>query len=72
MGRAIGQVNISASTMQRMPIPWPPLTDQQRIAATLHDQTAPADRMRKAIEEELDAIDRLPAALLRLAFSGEL
>ncbi|MCJ7502970.1 MAG: restriction endonuclease subunit S [Acidobacteriia bacterium] len=72
MARAIGQVNISASTMHRMPIPLPPLINQQRIAAMLNDQMASAEQVRKAIEEELDAINKLPAALLRRAFNGEL
>jgi type I restriction enzyme S subunit len=72
MARAIGQVNISASTMHRMPIPLPTLINQQRIAAMVNDQMASAERARKAIEEELDAINKLPAALLRRAFGGEL
>jgi len=33
---------------------------------------ASASRARKAIEEELDAINKLPSALLRRAFNGEL
>jgi hypothetical protein len=33
---------------------------------------ASAERVRNAIEEELDAINKLPAALLRRAFNGEL
>jgi len=38
----------------------------------LNEQMASAERTRKAIEEELDAINKLPAAFLRRAFSGEL
>jgi type I restriction enzyme S subunit len=72
MARAIGQVNINASTMHRMSIPLPSLPEQQRIAAMLNEQMASAERARKAIEEELDAINKLPAALLRRAFSGAL
>jgi hypothetical protein len=33
---------------------------------------AATDRARKAIEEELDADNKLPAALLRRAFNGGL
>jgi hypothetical protein len=33
---------------------------------------AEAERVRKVVEEELAAINALPAALLRRAFSGEL
>jgi type I restriction enzyme S subunit len=39
---------------------------------TLKIQITFAERARKAIEEELDAINKLPAALLRRAFNGEL
>jgi type I restriction enzyme S subunit len=53
-------------------IPLPPLPDQQRIAAILREQMAVVDKARKAAEEELEAINALPAALLRRAFSGEL
>lgn len=52
--------------------PVPPLAEQERIAAILNDQMASAERARKAIQEELDAINKLPAALLRRAFAGEL
>jgi type I restriction enzyme S subunit len=52
--------------------PLPPMVDQQRIAAMLNEQMASAEQARKAIEEELDAINKLPAALLRRAFAGEL
>lgn len=53
-------------------IPLPPLEEQKRIAAILNEQMAAVERARKAIEEELDAINKLPAALLRRAFNGEL
>jgi len=53
-------------------IPLPPLEEQKRIAVILNEQMAAGERLRKAIEEELEAINRLPAALLRRAFNGEL
>jgi type I restriction enzyme S subunit len=52
--------------------PVPPLTEQRRIAAQLSEQMAAVERARKALEEQLDAIHKLPAALLRRAFRGEL
>lgn len=52
--------------------PVPSLHEQQRIAATLNEQMTSVKRARKAIEEELDAINKLPAALLRRTFSGAL
>ena len=53
-------------------IPLPPLEEQKRIAGILNEQMAAVERARKAIEEELDGINKLPAALLRRAFAGEL
>lgn len=53
-------------------IPFPPPSEQQRITAMLSDQMAAAERTRKTLEEQLYTINRLPAALLRRAFSGEI
>jgi type I restriction enzyme S subunit len=46
--------------------------EQEAIVMFLNDRLTSAERGRKAIEEELDTISKLPAALLRRAFSGEL
>lgn len=54
------------------PIPLPPLAEQQRIAGILKEQMAAVDKARVAAEQELAAINALPAALLRRAFSGGL
>jgi len=72
MGRAIGQVNVSASTMHKMPIPVPEIAEQRRIAGILRDQMAVVERARAAAEEEMKSINALPAALLRQAIDGEL
>lgn len=52
--------------------PIPPLLVQRRIRAILSEQMAATERTRKALEEQLDTTNKLPAALLRRAFSGEL
>jgi type I restriction enzyme S subunit len=72
MARAIGQVNISASTMHKMPIPVPPLSEQERIAATLTEQMAEVERLKQSLKSQLNGINKLPATLLRRAFNGEL
>lgn len=46
--------------------------EQQRIVALLSEQMAAAEHTRKALEQQLDTINKLPTALLRRAFSGEL
>lgn len=72
MGRAIGQANISASTMHKMPIPTPNIDEQGRIARILGEQTSAIQRMRQAIEEEAKIINAWPPALLRQVFKGEI
>jgi type I restriction enzyme S subunit len=67
-----GQLTVNQEALGSLAIPVPSLADQRRITATLNEQITSAERARKAIEEELDAINKLPAALLRRAFSGGL
>ncbi len=64
--------NISLQDLHDLRVPSPSLADQERVAGMLKEHIASAARARKAIEEELDTINKLPAALLRRAFSGEL
>jgi type I restriction enzyme S subunit len=68
----MAQPNLKLELLNPLMVPVPPLPDQQRIAAMVNEQMASAERARKAIEEELDTINKLPAALLRRAFNGEL
>ena len=63
---------ITREQIQAQEIPVPDVVDQDRIAVTLNSQMTSAERAHKAIAEELDAINKLPAALLRRAFSGAL
>ncbi|MBE3044423.1 restriction endonuclease subunit S, partial [Candidatus Bathyarchaeota archaeon] len=72
MTRAIGQVNINASTLAAMPIPLPNPDEQARFTAILNGQTESVDRLRNDIEKQLREINSLPAALLKRAFNGEL
>ena len=64
--------NIKWNNFKEMPIPLPPLAEQRRIAAVLREQMAAVERARNVIEEQLEAINKLPAAILRKAFNGEL
>ena len=63
---------IKMDDLESLEIPLPPLSEQKRIAGILNEQMAAAERARKAVEDQLEAINALPAALLRRAFSGEL
>ena len=56
----------------QMPVLLPPLSEQKRIAALLKEQMAYVETVRMSASEQLDAINALPAALLRRAFAGTL
>lgn len=63
---------VTNSQVRSQLIPLPPLPEQQRIAARLREQMQAVDEARQAVEAQLKAINQLPAALLRQAFSGAL
>ncbi|MBI4589790.1 MAG: restriction endonuclease subunit S [Candidatus Rokubacteria bacterium] len=67
-----GIATINQRVLSEFPLMLPPLTVQERIVARLSEQMAGAEKTRKALEEQLSAINALPAALLRRAFNGEL
>lgn len=70
-GGASGSMKkITRTQIQRELIPVPSDTDQCRIASQLSGQMSSAERLRQTLAEQLDAINKLPAALLREAFSG--
>lgn len=50
----------------------PPLSEQHRIAAMLKEKMAEVERLRKVLVGQLNAINKLPGALLHRAFNGEL
>ena len=63
---------VSKTKLSKFEICLPPLTEQKRIAALLNQQMAYVETVRMSAREQLDAINALPAALLRRAFAGTL
>ena len=51
-------------------ISLPPLAEQRRIAARFREQMAAVERARAAVQAQLDAAQKLPAALLRAVFTS--
>lgn len=70
-GRGGNQPNLNGDYLKKQLIPLPPLSEQQMIATRLTAQLASAEKARASAEAELQAINALPAALLRKAFNGE-
>ena len=68
-GSGITQSNISQTVLKQWDVPIPPIDEQRRIVRELDEQTAAIERARAAAQAQLDAIDTLPTAALRLAFT---
>ena len=66
-----GLYTLSVSKVEQLEVPVPPLTVQREVIAILGEQTAVADTVRRLVREQYAATERLPAALLRQAFAGE-
>jgi len=66
------QDGFNKSGISKIPIPLPPLEDQQRISSELDDKIAGVKLAEASIQQELDTIEAMPAALLRKAFAGEM
>ena len=69
---AVGQQRVPKDFLKTLEIPLPSLVEQKRIAEILTKQMSAAEKVKKAIEEELKLINKLPASLLQQAFGGEL
>jgi len=67
-----GIATINQRVLAGFPLMIPTFSEQQQVVSMLAEQMTSAERARKVAEEEVDAINRMPAALLRQAFNGEL
>lgn len=70
--RAIGQASINSDDIRQLQLLLPSLSAQRQIASDLARRTSAADGFKERLEMECELIAKLPAALLRRAFSGEL
>jgi len=64
--------HLPAVRLTELPLGVPPIERQRSLSGWLSDRFAHADRVRVHAEAQLDAIDKLPATLLRQAFNAEL
>lgn len=63
---------VNKSSFAAITIPVPDLRTQQQIAHELKDKINYAEKLKLAIEKQLEAINAFPQAILRKAFRGEL
>jgi type I restriction enzyme S subunit len=64
--------SMKSGFVEDLVIPCPALVVQKRIVAILTEQTTGSRELVEAARAKLELINRIPAALLRKAFSGEL
>jgi type I restriction enzyme S subunit len=70
--RAIGQANVNATKLKRMPILVPPLEEQRRIVAYLDEVQTHAAELQHAAATVATDLDRLEQSILAQAFKGKL
>lgn len=67
-----GVPTLDRKEVHKLIVSHPSIREQERIVEILTKQIAAAETARAAEQEELNAINALPAALLRRAFNGEI
>lgn len=63
---------ISSNILKNMPVPFPPLTEQQRIVERIETLFSKLDKAKEKLQNTLDTFETRKAAILHKAFSGEL
>jgi restriction endonuclease S subunit len=69
---ATGIATINQRVLASFPLMIPPLAVQERVARRLAEQQHSVEQAVAVLQAQYDALNSLPAALLRQAFSGEL
>lgn len=72
LGAGAGLKHMVLKSIRSLIVPLPEFSVQENIAKIIHDKLKAKELLQVAIEDELTAIKRMPAALLRQAFTGDL
>ncbi len=70
--RSAGQSGVPKDFLEDMSIGLPPVTEQETLANHLEMQTQSIEPILQTLKAQLAATNKLPAALLRKAFSGQI
>ena len=65
-------LELTQGSMDTMPVPIPPLTEQQRIVNRIESLFAKLDESKQKAQDALDSFETRKAAILHKAFTGEL
>jgi type I restriction enzyme S subunit len=66
------RLRLTIPLFRRMPVPLPPIAEQDRVVEEVDRQLSDADALRGAIEAQLIRADRLRQSILKRAFEGKL
>lgn len=66
------RLKLTQGSMQLMPFPLPPLSEQQRIVERIEELFAKLDEAKERLQEAADSFAVRKAAILHKAFTGEL
>ena len=66
------RLKLTQGSMQLMPFPLPPLSEQQRIVERIEELFAKLDEAKERLQEVVDSFAVRKAAILHRAFTGEL
>jgi type I restriction enzyme S subunit len=72
VSQQVGQANVNGTKLANMPIPYPPLEEQQRIVEMVERRLSVADEIEKELDESLVRAERLRGSVLKSAFEGRL
>jgi type I restriction enzyme S subunit len=67
-----GIATINQQVLSKFPLLSPSLSEQTRVASILSEKTEGNDQIVSSLRTQLDTIEKIPAALLRQAFTGKL
>ena len=70
--QAIGQASINSTDIRNIELRVPSFAEQKEFSVRLVEKTAQAEGLQTSLQSQLTTINKLPAALLRQAFNGEL
>lgn len=65
-------VQVNSRTLQKMPVPLPPLPEQQRIVERIESLFAKLDEAKEKAQAVVDGFELRKSAILHKAFTGEL
>ncbi|MGL4654665.1 MAG: restriction endonuclease subunit S [Sarcina sp.] len=72
VNRAVNQVSLNQKNLSSVPIPFPPLNEQQRIVDKIESLFEKLDKAKELIDEARDEFENRKAAILEKAFSDNL